>query len=83
MAQKRDRPERRSVSRIPKVRRVDVTSDEFNRLIEVLNERGALIRDHDGVLVAIRRDLDVQFKRIAQLQAETDEIKRTLKKLIS
>ncbi len=38
--------------------------------------------EHIEALVALRRDLDVQFKRIAQLPAEIDDIKRTLSKLM-
>jgi hypothetical protein len=67
------------VKKIPRPRnlrskRVDVTREEFNRLIELLNQRSDFIDKN-------RRDLDVQFTRIASLQAEVDEIKRILKKL--
>jgi hypothetical protein len=81
MARTPPRPRSRRVPTIPKVRRIDVTRDEFNRVIERLNERGTLFNEHGEALVGLRRDLDVQFKRIAQLQAEFDNIKRTLSKL--
>lgn len=51
-----------------------MTRAEYNDLIEVLNARGEII---DG----LRRDLDVQFKRIAQIQAELDTIKHAWTKM--
>jgi hypothetical protein len=59
----------RTLPRIPKGRRVDVTRDEFNNVIDLLNKRGEVVDQ-------MRRDLDVQFKRIAELQAEVDRIKK-------
>jgi hypothetical protein len=55
--------------RIPKSRRMDVTRAEFDRVIDLLNERGQIIEK-------MRRDLETQFTWIAQLQAEFDLIKR-------
>lgn len=46
---------------------------EIYRLFE---ERGAFMD-------ALRRDLDTQFKRIAEIQAELDHIKRTQERLKS
>jgi hypothetical protein len=54
---------------IPLSRRVDVTRAEFNRVIALLNERSALIND-------LRYNQEIQFKRIAQLQAELDLFRR-------
>lgn len=51
--------------RIPKSRRVDVTRAEFDRVIDLLNERGLILND-------LRHNLEVQFKRIAAMQAEID-----------
>ncbi len=48
---------------------MDVTRAEFNRVIDLLNERG-------DILNSLRHNQDVQFHRIAQLQAELDQIKR-------
>jgi len=59
----------RKLPRIPKGRRVDVTRDEFNNHIDRLNQRGEVVDQ-------MRRDLDVQFRRIADLQAEVDQIKK-------
>ena len=50
---------------IPKIRRATVTRDEFDRVIGILNERGKILDD-------IRHNLDLQFTRIAQLQAQID-----------
>jgi hypothetical protein len=62
------------VSKTPRIRksplaRVDVTRAEYNRIIDVLNERGELI---DG----LQRELDVQLRRIGQIQSELDEVRR-------
>jgi hypothetical protein len=59
----------RRLPRIPKARRMDVTRDEFNHAIDMINRRGEIV-DH------MRRDLEIQFKRIAQLQEEVDRLKR-------
>ncbi len=64
----RRRPTKR-VRRIPRTQRVDVRREEFNRVIDLLNERGQILND-------LRQNQEVQFKRIAQLQAELDQIKR-------
>ena len=54
---------------IPVSRRIDVTRAEFNRVIAILNERGAIIN-------GLRDNQEMQFKRIAQLQAELDLLRR-------
>jgi hypothetical protein len=82
MSRSTPRLKRRSVPRIAKVRRFDVTREELNRVIELLNERGAFLNQHSELLIAMRRDLDVQFKRIAQLQADIDAVQRMLSKLV-
>jgi hypothetical protein len=61
------RPTRRPVARIAKVRHTDVTREEFNQMVDRLNERAAIL---DRVV----RDLEVQFTRIAQLQLALDHI---------
>ena len=50
---------------------MDVRRDEFNRLIDVLNERGEVVN-------TILRTQEVQFQRIAQIQAELDLLKQAL-----
>lgn len=59
--------------RMPLRKRMDVTRAEFNDLVEMVNERGELLND-------LRRNQDIQFKRIAQLQAELDVIARAWEK---
>jgi hypothetical protein len=60
--------------RIPVGRRVDVTRAEFNRVIAILNERGIIIN-------GLRDNQEMQFKRIAQLQAELDLLRRSWEKM--
>jgi hypothetical protein len=54
--------------RIPKTKRRDVTRGEYNAIVEILNERG-------DIIAGIHKTLDLQFERIAQLQAELDLIR--------
>jgi hypothetical protein len=64
-------PRSRVLPRIPKLRRVDVTRAEFDHVIDMLNSRGEVVDQ-------IRQELDVQFKRIAQLQVELDTLKKRI-----
>ena len=66
----------RPIPRIPKSGRFDVSRDEFNRVIDLLNKRGEILQGYGASLDEMRRELDVQFKRIAQLQVQIDEIKK-------
>ena len=68
---------------IPKARRparlslnrMDVTRGEYNRIIDTLNQRNKTVNDlRDGVN-GLQQASDIQFKRIAQIQAELDGIK--------
>jgi hypothetical protein len=54
--------------RIPKERRINVRREEFNRLIDMLNERTELLN-------RLLKDQQIQFQRIAQIQAELDLMK--------
>jgi len=65
-----------SIPKIPKSRRFDVSRGEFNRVIDLLNKRGEILHEYRISLDQMRRDLDIQFKRIAQLQSELDRVKR-------
>ena len=60
--------------RVSPLKRTDVTRAEDNRIIEVLNER-------NEILNGLRHNSDIQFQRIAQIQADVDLIKRALEKL--
>jgi hypothetical protein len=66
----------RKASRVPKSKRVDVTRDEFDRVLGLLNERGAILND-------LRHNLDIQFKRIADLQIEIDRLKSVVERKAS
>jgi septal ring factor EnvC (AmiA/AmiB activator) len=58
----------RKVRRIPRAKRRDITRAEYNALVDLLNERGQII-------AKLRQDLDTQFKRIAQIQVQLDEVR--------
>lgn len=60
--------------RIPVRTRAAVSRAEFNRLIAQFNERADIIN-------ALRADQDIQFTRLAQLQAELDLIRRAWERL--
>lgn len=68
---KRRRVPVRKVPRIPKSRRVDVTREEFDRVIDLLNRRGAILNH-------LQTEQDIQLKRIAQIQIELDRVMRTI-----
>jgi hypothetical protein len=78
------------------LRRRDVTRGEYNRIIDTLNERNAVLNALRNVVNELRRQLEieakrndrfesavdqlkqdaaVQFKRIAQIQAELDMVR--------
>ena len=47
---------------------------EFDTLIELLNARATFMDE-------MRHDLDIQFKRIAHMQAELDQLKVRIRRL--
>lgn len=53
---------------------MDVTRAEFDRAIDLMNQRG-------DILEALRVNQEVQFTRIAQIQAELDAVKREWEQL--
>src|SRR5919201_5669120 len=73
----------KSLRRIPKARHLagsplakkDVTRGEYNRIIDILNERAVILNQFRDAITALKQASDVQFKRIAQLQADFDQIK--------
>jgi hypothetical protein len=69
------RPIRRA-PQIPKSRRNAVTRAEFDRVIDLLNERGRIINEIREQLEKNTRSAEVQFTRFAQMQQEIDELKR-------
>jgi hypothetical protein len=59
----------RRIGRVRKAGRLYATRAEFDALIALLNERGEIVND-------LRRELQTQFTRIAQLQQEIDDLKK-------
>jgi hypothetical protein len=73
----------RSLPRISKTRRSAVTRTDYDRVVDMLNERGeilaayrAALDEHRAHLEQIDREQDTQLKRIAQLQADVDRLRR-------
>lgn len=62
---------------------MDVTRAEFDRVIDLLNQRGVIINDIRRQVEQDGRNIEVQFTRIAQIQADLDYLKRLLAKLAS
>jgi len=71
----------RKVRPVPKSRRIDVTRAEFDRVIDLLNERGAIINDIRAHVERNTRELEVQFTRLAQIQVDLDSLKRAFAKV--
>jgi hypothetical protein len=53
-----------------------VTRGEYNRIIDVLNERNHILNALRDAVDGLEHISEIQFKRMAQLQAELDEVKR-------
>ena len=68
------RQRRPTFQRIPKGRRMDVRREEFDRLIDLLNERTDLLN-------RLLQDQQIQFHRIAQIQAQFDLMQQALARL--
>jgi hypothetical protein len=69
---------------IPKVRpirrsrptRVDVTRGEYDRIIDILNERNIVLNAIRDAIQRLEQADAVQLHRTGQIQLELDEIKR-------
>lgn len=68
---------KRRIRRLPKGRRIDVRREELNRLIDLLNENGEAIREVRARVEQQSRTLEIQFTRIAQIQADLDHLKKS------
>ena|ERR1051325_6023432 len=75
-------PKPRLLRRSP-VQRIDVTRGEYNDIIDILNERNVILNglrnavtELQEAVTRLERSSDIQFKRIAQLQADLDFIKQ-------
>ena len=75
---KRRAPKKRALKKVrplPLKVRVNVRREEFDRVVGLLNQ-------HGEALNALRHDLDIQFKRMAQIQSELDEMQRVVLRLV-
>ena len=77
-----------SLRRIPRARkdrqlerRVDVTRAEYNYIIDILNQRGAILNEFRDAIHHLQHAGDIQLKRIAQIQADIDAIRRAWQRL--
>jgi hypothetical protein len=57
-----------SARRRSSTERVDVTRQEYNEIVAIIDRRGEIIE-------GLRRELETQFKRMAQIQSELDEVR--------
>src|SRR5207249_3138316 len=81
--------QRTSSRRIPKARhlrhsaqnRMDVRRAEYNYIIDVLNERKIILNRLREGLERLEQTADIQFKRIAQIQVDLDEMKNEWQKV--
>ena len=73
-------PRLRKAARLPRspLSRKDVTRGEYNRIIDLLNERAMVLNEFREAITGLEHMSEIQFKRIAQLQADVDGFKRAL-----
>jgi hypothetical protein len=74
---------RRKVRPIPKGRQVGIEREEYNRLIDLLNERGRLLNQLLLHQQQILQEQRIQFQRISQIQVELDQLKQAVARLRS
>ncbi|HET9832500.1 MAG TPA: hypothetical protein VFP91_12345 [Vicinamibacterales bacterium] len=80
------KPARRSIPKARRVKRsrmsrIDVTRAEYNEIIDVLNERNAILNALRQAVERLEQFDEIQLHRTGQIQAELDVVKRTLEKL--
>jgi hypothetical protein len=73
MANDKRRVRRKALPSLSTLRRAKIERPEIDDILKALN-RGT------SVIEQLQRDSEIQFKRIAQLQAEVDLLKRSLGK---
>ena len=68
---KKSKPKRKTSTarRRSATERVDVKRQEYNEIVAILDRRGEVIE-------GLRRELETQFKRMAQIQSELDEVRQ-------
>ena len=72
-------PKARLVGRSPLSRR-DVTRGEYNRIIDLVNDRNEILNALREAVKGLEHVAEIQFKRIAQIQADLDDIRRICEK---
>jgi len=77
---RRSIPKARRVKR-SRLSRVDVTRAEYNAIVDVLNERNAILNALRQAIQRLERFDEVQLHRTGEIQMELDTLKRTLEKL--
>jgi hypothetical protein len=77
---RRSIPKARRIARSP-LSRTDVTRGEYNRIIDILNQRNVILNGLREAINRLEQASDVQFTRIAQLQADLDGIKKAWDRL--
>ena len=60
---------------------MDVRRAEYNYIIDVLNERKIILNRLREGLERLEQTADIQFKRIAQIQVDLDEVKNAWQKV--
>jgi len=73
----------RKARRLPRspLSRKDVTRGEYNRIIDILNDRAVILNEFRDAIHELKQASDIQFKRIAQLQADLDTLRRTWERM--
>ena len=80
------KPTRRSIPKARRLKRsqpnrVDVTRAEYNAIIDVLNDRNAILNALRQAIQHLERFDEIQLHRTGQIQMELDAVKRALEKL--
>src|SRR5215831_2197763 len=75
-------PRLRKAKKLPRslLSRTDVTRGEYNRIIDLLNERTTVMNGFRDAITGLEHTSEIQFQRIAQLQAEVDALRRAIDK---
>jgi hypothetical protein len=58
-----------------------VTRGEYNRIIDILNDRAVILNEFRDAINELKHASEIQFKRIAQLQADLDTLTRTWERM--
>jgi hypothetical protein len=70
----------RHLARSPQ-RRFNVTRAEYNRVIDILNERTAILNEFRDAIDLLRRESAMQLRRTGEIQAELDDVKKAWQRM--